>query len=313
MLASMAFLGPPVQAEEWPSRPMTVIIPLGAGSASDVIARIAMEQVGRQLGQPVVVENRPGAGGTIGANAVAKAAADGYTILVHGGLSTAHALYAKLPYDTLTDFIPVASLGQQPLVVVTSRTKGYTSLADLISAGKAAPGSLTFTSAGVGSASHFGAEQLQAGAGFEALHIPFKGASDSVVEIVAGRSDFSVQLTATVLPLVRDDTLVPLAVSAHARIAGLPQVPTVVECGLAPGSIYSYYTGVYLPAGTPREVVDKLNREIAKALQTPSVQARLAQLGVEPMPGSSEEFAKFFRDDVSSTIARVENAKIPKR
>ncbi len=300
----------PARAQDWPQRPITVIVPLGAGSASDLIARVVMEQVGRQLGQPVVVENRPGAGGTIGAGAVAKSAPDGYTILVYGALNTAHALYSKLPYDTFADFIPVASLGQQPLVIVTSPAKGYKTLQDMIAAGKAKPGSLNYTSAGVGSASHFGGERLRASAGFEAQHIPFKGAAEAVTDVVAERGDFSVQLTATTLPLIRDGKLVPLAVSAHKRARGLPDVPTTIELGLPKDSVYPFYTGVYLPAGTPREIVDRLNREIAKALETPAVQQRFAQLGVEPMPGSPEEFAKFFRDDVASTVALAKAAKI---
>lgn len=301
----------PAKAQDWPTRPITVIVPLGAGSASDLIARVTMEQVGRQLGQPVVVENRPGAGGTIGANAVAKSAPDGYTILVYGALNTAHALYSKLPYDTFADFIPVASLGQQPLVIISSPAKGYKTLQEMIAAGKAKPGSLNYTSAGVGSASHFGAERLRTSSGFEAQHIPFKGAAEAVTDVVAERADFSVQLTATTLPLIRDGKLVPLAVSSHKRLASLPQVPTTIETGLPPESVYPFYTGVYVPAGTPREIVEKLNREIARALETPAVQARFAQLGVEPMPGTPEEFAKFFRDDVASTVALAKAAKIP--
>jgi tripartite-type tricarboxylate transporter receptor subunit TctC len=311
LLASAMFAVAPVKAQDWPSRPITVVVPLGAGSASDLIARVVMEQVGRQLGQPVVVENRPGAGGTIGANAVAKSAPDGYTILIYGALNTAHALYSKLPYDTLADFIPVASLGQQPLVVITSPAKGYKTLQQMIAAGKAKPGSLNYTSVGVGSASHFGAERLRASAGFEAQHIPFKGAAEAVTDVVAERSDFSVQLTATTLPLIRDGKLVPLAVSAHKRLSSLPEVPTTIETGLPPESVYPFYTGVYLPAGTPRNIVEKLNREIAKALETPAVQARFVPLGVEPMPGTPDEFAKFFRDDVASTVALAKAAKIP--
>ena len=298
-------------AQDWPTRPMTAIVPLGAGSASDLIARVVMEQVGRQLGQPVVVENRPGAGGTIGANAVAKSAPDGYTVLVYGALNTAHALYSKLPYDTFADFIPVASLGQQPLVIITAPSKGFKTLAEMVSAGKARPGSLNYSSAGVGSASHFGGERLRTTAGFEAQHIPFKGAAEAVTDVVADRSDFSVQLTATTLPLIRDGKLVPLAVSSHKRVSSLPDVPTTIEAGLPPESVYPFYTGVYVPAGTPREVVDKLYREIVKALGAPAVQARFVQLGVEPMPGTPEEFAKFFRDDVASTVALAKAAKIP--
>lgn len=297
-------------AQDWPAKPITAVVPLGAGSASDIIARVVMDQVSKQVGQPVVVENRPGAGGTIGANAVAKSAPDGYTILAYGALNTAHAMHAKLPYDTFRDFIPVISLGQQPLVIVTSPGKGYKTLKDMIAAGKAKPGSLNYSSVGVGSASHFGAERLRVAAGFEAQHLPFKGAADAVTDVVADRSDFSVQLTATTLPLIKDGKLVPLAVSAHKRIPSLPDTPTTIELGLPPESVYPFYTGIYLPAGTPKPVVDRLHAEIAKALQSPAVQARFAQLGVQPMPGGPAEFAKFFHDDVNATVALAKQAKI---
>jgi tripartite-type tricarboxylate transporter receptor subunit TctC len=298
-------------AQDWPAKSITAVVPLGAGSASDLIARVVMDQVSKQIGQPVVVENRPGAGGTIGANAVAKSAPDGYTILIYGALNTAHALYSKLPYDTFADFIPVISLGQQPLVIIASPGKGYKTLKDMIAAGKAKPGSLNYSSAGVGSASHFGAERLRTAGGFEAQHLPFKGAAEAVTDVVADRSDFSVQLTATTLPLIKDGKLVPLAVSAHKRAPALPDTPTTVELGLPPESVYPFYTGVYVPANTPPAIVDRLHREIAKALEAPAVQARFAQLGVQPMPGSRAEFAKFFRDDVEATVALARAANIP--
>ena len=285
LLASFAIAFPTVAcAQDWPNKTITAIVPLGAGSASDIIARVVMEQVGKQLGQTVVVENRPGAGGTIGANMVAKAAPDGYTILIYGALTSAHALYSKLPYDSVNDFIPVISLGQQPLVIVGAPAKGYKTLADLIAAGKAKPGALNYSTAGVGSASHFGAERLRASAGFEAQHIPFKGAAEAVTDVIAGRSDFSVQLTSTTVPQIREGTLTALAVSAHKRIALLPDVPTTIEAGLPAQSVYPFYTGLYLPAKTPREIVDRLQQETAKALEAPAVKARLATLGVEPMP-----------------------------
>ena len=298
-------------AQDWPSRNITVIVPLGAGSASDLIARVVMEQVGRQLGQNVIIENRPGAGGTIGANMVAKAAPDGYTILVYGALASAHALYSKLPYDTLNDFVPVAALGQQPLVVVVSPAKGYKTLADLVAAGKAKPGALNYSTAGVGSASHFGAERLRASAGFEAQHIPFKGAAEAVTDVVAERSDFSVQLPATTLPLLKDGKLAALAVSAQKRISLMPDVPTTIEAGLPANSVYPFYSAAYLPSKTPREIIDKLAGEIAKALHEPAVQARLATLGVEPMPMSQPEFAKFLHGDIDANVALVKAAKIP--
>jgi tripartite-type tricarboxylate transporter receptor subunit TctC len=267
----------------------------------------------QQVGKPIIVENRPGAGGTTGANAVAKSASDGYTILCYGALATAHALYAKLPYDTLKDFAPVIPLGQQPLIVITAPSKGYKTLADLIAAGKARPGSLNYTSAGVGSASHFGAERLRASADFEAQHIPFRGAAEAVTDVIAGRADFSLQLGSTSLQLIRDGQLAALAVSAEKRAAVLPQVPTTIEAGLKGDSIYPFWSGLFLPAQTPREIVVRLHDEVAKALQTPSVRERFAQLGVEPMPMSIEQFEKFFREDVDGNVMLVRDAKIPQQ
>jgi len=312
LLASFAIAFPIVAcAQDWPNKTIMAIVPLGAGSASDIIARVVMEQVGKQLGQSVVVENRPGAGGTIGANMVAKAAPDGYTMLIYGALTSAHALYSKLPYDSVNDLIPVISLGQQPLVIVGAPAKGYKTLADLIAAGKAKPGALNYSTAGVGSASHFGAERLRASAGFEAQHIPFKGAAEAVTDVIAGRSDFSVQLTATTVPQIREGTLTALAVSAHKRIALLPDVPTTIEAGLPAQSVYPFYTGLYLPAKTPREIVDRLQQETATALEAPAVKARLATLGVEPMPLGQAEFAKFIRLDIEANVALVKAANIP--
>jgi tripartite-type tricarboxylate transporter receptor subunit TctC len=295
-LLAMLSLQGAATAQEWPSRNVTIVVPLGAGSASDIVAR--------------VVENRPGAGGTTGAATVAKAEPDGHTMLAYGALSTAHALYSKLSYDTLNDFIPVIALGQQAQAVTTAPSKGYKTLGDLIAAGKAKPGTLNYSSAGVGSASHFAAERLLAAGGFTAQHIPFKSSGESLREIVAGRVDFSIQSFATTVPLIQEGTLSALAVSAHKRSALVPNVPTTIEAGLPAESVYTFYTGLYLPGKTPREIVEKLHNEVTKALQSPDVQARFKPLGVEPLPMSLAEFGKFFRDELNSTVALVKAAGI---
>jgi tripartite-type tricarboxylate transporter receptor subunit TctC len=197
VLLACSTLALPASAQEWPARTVTVVVPLGAGSASDIMARVVAEQLGKQLGQTFVVENRPGAGGTIGAGMVAKSAPDGYTVLAYGALATAHALHTKLPYDTLNDFVPVIPFGQQPLVVVTAPGKGYKALGDLVAAARAKPGALNYSSAGIGTASHFAAERLRVSAGIEAQHVAFKGAAEAVTEVVAERIDFSPQLFTT--------------------------------------------------------------------------------------------------------------------
>lgn len=301
------------RAQDWPARNVTVVVPLGPGSASDIMARVVSDQLGRQLNRTFVVENRPGAGGTIGAAAVARAAPDGYTVLAYGALATANALYAKLSYDTLNDFVPVIAFGIQPLVIVSAPAKGYKTLGDLIAAGKAKPGALNYSSAGAGSASHFAGERLRVSAGFQAQHISYKGAAEAVTEVVAGRIDFSPQLPTTTLPLISDGKLVALAVSAQKRIASLPNVPTTIEAGLSADSIYPFYSGLFLPAKTPRAIVERMHQEAAKAIQAPEVRARFAKLGVEPLPMTVDAFARFFRADVAAALALVEAAKIPRQ
>ena len=297
-------------AQEWPARAVTVVVPLGAGTASDVAARVVFEQVGRQVGQTFVIENRPGAGGTTGANAVARAAPDGTTILAYGAMAGSAALYAKLPYDPLDDFLPLISLGQQPLAVVVSPARGWKTLGDLVAEGKAKPGALNYGSAGIGSASHFGAERVRVSADFEAQQIAFRGV-EALTEIISGRVDFSVQPFQNTLALIRDGKLAALAISANRRVAALPDVPTTIEAGLPPDSVYPFYTGIYLPAKTPPNIANRLHDEIAKALLAPAVKERLTSLGIESAPMTMEQFGKFFRDDVAANVALVKAAKIP--
>jgi tripartite-type tricarboxylate transporter receptor subunit TctC len=313
VIATLIALAAPASAQDWPSRNITVIVPLGAGSATDVMTRVVMDQVGKQLGRTIIVENRPGAGGTIGANVVAKSAPDGYTALAYGALSIANALYSKIPYDTLHDFVPVIGLGQQPLAVVTSATSGYKTLGDLIAAAKARPGALNYTSAGIGSASHFGAERLLASAGISVQHIAFKGAPEAITDVVAGRADFSIQPFIVSLSLVNDGKLVPLAVSAAKRTALAPNVPTTMEAGLPADSFYPFWSGLFLPAATPRDIVERFHAEVAAALRTPNVRAQLDKLGVEPLDMNLEQFGKFFRDDVEANLALVKAAHIPRQ
>jgi tripartite-type tricarboxylate transporter receptor subunit TctC len=301
----------PVPAQDWPSRNVIVIVPVPAGVASDIVARVVFEQVGKQVGHTFVVENRPGAGGTIGGNTVAKAAPDGHTILVWGSIAAANALYAKLPFDTLKDFTPVAPLGQTPLVVVTGAGR-YKSLGELVSAAKAHPGKLNFATVGVGSAAHFGAEQLAMSAGFSAQHVPFKG-GEWLTEVMAGRLDFAVSPVTSAIGLIRDGRLVPLAISSSTRSPSLPNVPMMIEAGLKPDAVYPFYTGAYLPAKTPHAVAEKLHDEVVKALALPAVQARLAAVGVDPMPMTLAEFGDFFKKDVAANLELVKAAKIERQ
>lgn len=296
-------------AQTWPTRTVTAIVPFAAGSASDVMTRVALDQVSKQIGRPFVIENRGGAGGTLGNSVVAKAAPDGHTILATGALATAHALYQNLPYATLQDFAPVIPLGLQPMVLVTAPSKGFKTLADLIAAAKARPATLNFASSGVGSTSHFAAERLRLSSGFEAQHIPFRGAAEGLTEVLAGRVDFFFVPVAATLPFIKEGKLLALVVSAPKRATALPHVPTTAESGL-PNAAYDFWVGLFLQAKTSRDIVARLHQETEKSLQVPSVHERLAALGVEPMPMSPEQFDKYFRDDIEANLRLAKAANI---
>jgi tripartite-type tricarboxylate transporter receptor subunit TctC len=299
------------RAEEWPGKTVTAVAPFAAGSAADVMARVVLDQISKQVGRPIVVENRAGAGGTIGAGFVAKAAPDGYTVLAHStSLAAAHGLYRSLPYDTLQDLMPVVPLGLQPMVLVTGPAKGWKTLGDLVAAAKSAATPLNFASAGVGSASHLAVERLRIAAGFEAQHIPFKGAMEAFTEVIAGRVDLAFFPIAPALPLIREGKLVPLAASTSNRTVALPQVPTTAEAGVA-DSAYDFWVGLFLPARTPVAIVARLHRETERALQVEAVEQRLSKLGVEPMPLNREQFEAYFRKDVAAHVEIVKAARIP--
>jgi len=297
-------------AQDWPTRAVTVVVPLPAGTSVDSIARLVTQQVGQQVGQSLIVENRPGAGGTLGTNFVAKGSPDGHTLLVYGAAASANALYVKLPYDTLADITPVIPLGQQPLVVVATAGR-FKDMADLIAQAKARPGALNFSTPGVGTAAHLGAARLMLSAGFVAQHVPFRG--DYMIEVVAGRIDFSVAPVGTVISLVRDGKLAALAVGAAKRSFALPETPTVLEAGLRDDAIYPFYIPVFAPAKTPTPVLDKIHAEIRAALSTPLVHDRAINLGFEPMPLDRTEMQEFFRHDVAVNQALVQAAHIPKQ
>jgi tripartite-type tricarboxylate transporter receptor subunit TctC len=312
-LLSLAAAGAlsPAMAQAWPTRQILAVIPFSAGNANDVVGRIVLDQLSRQLGQPMVVENRAGAGGTTGVAFVAKAAPDGYTILVHSStFSAAEAIYKSLPYDTLHDFAAIIPLGLQPTVLVASPSKGWKTVADLIAAAKAKPGALSFASAGIGSASHLAAERLRFSAGFEALHVPYRGPNEALSDVITGRIDFYFLPIAPALPLINDGKLVAMVVSTPHRTAALPNVPTTVEAGLKDAA-YHFWSGMFVPEQTPKSIASRLYDETRKALEVPAVQDRLVRLGVEPMAMTSAEFDAYFREDVRSTVKLARDAGIP--
>jgi len=309
-LFGVAMTCAPALAQNYPTKPITLVVPFPAGGGNDALARLVAEKMSRALGQQVVVENRGGAGGTIGTGLVAKADPDGYSILIQASAhSAAPAAYPNITYDVAKDFVAIIPFGTVPNVTVVAPNSGIKKLKDLVAKAKA--GSVTYGSAGVGSATHWAAERIRVAGGFTGIHVPFRGGPEALTEVMTGRVDFTSMGMSSALPLIRDGKLVALAVSTPTRSKTLPDVPTTIEAGLPADSVYPFFSGVYLPAKTPRDVVEKLHGEIAKALAAPAVLERLATLGVEPMPLSQAQFAAFVRDDVAANIALVKAAKIP--
>ena len=301
-----------VRAQSSPGKAVTIVVPFTPGVTVDISARVVGEQLTKQIGQPVVIENRGGAGGTIGAGLVAKSEPDGHTLLVSGSLGSANAIFGNLPYDTLRDFAGVHSLGLQPLVLVSPPERPFKTFRDLIAAAKAKPGALNYGSGGIGSATHLASERIRISAGIDVQHVPFKGANDALREVMAGRLDWYATPIPSALELIRSGKVVALAVSATKRSSVLPDVPTTVELGLA-DSAYLLYAGLFAPSKTPRDTLLKIHQEVDKALQAPAVKERLQALGAEPMPMSQGEFDRYFRADVEGNVNLARAANIPKQ
>jgi len=276
-------------AETWPTKPIRVIVPFTPGSATDVIPRTVLEQVSAQIGVPVVVENRPGAGSAIGTASVARSDADGYTLLVQSNaIVTTPAIQDNVGYDPVRDFSAIGMFGDVPLVMVISPDKHIKTLPELVAYAKAHPGALNYASGGTGSATHLPTERFRIASGWQGQHIPFKGAPEALTEVMTGRVDIYFSPITPALPLIRDGKLVPLAVAGQRRSAALPDVPTTVEAGY-PNSDFDYWIGLFAPAKTPHEIVDRLHGEMTKALATPAVQHKLTTLGVDPLSLTAQE------------------------
>lgn len=281
---------PSALADTWPAKPIKAVVPFGAGSATDIIPRMVFEQLQTQLGQPIVVENRGGAGGTIGAAQVVKSDPDALTWLVHSSAHTvAPALYPNLSFNAQSDLVPMSMIGSVPNVLIISPEKGIKTIQEFVAYGKANPGKLNFASLGIGSAVHMSAERFRVAAGYDAVHIPFKGGAEALGEVIAGRVDYYFCPIATALPHIQAGRLLALAVSSKTRAAQLPDVPTTLEAGF-PDSDYTLWVGILGPVGTPKPAIDKLNVEMKKALETPVLKEKLEKIGVQSMPMSADEF-----------------------
>ena len=294
----------------YPDKPIRFIVPFTAGSGTDIVARTVGEHMSRSLGQPIVIENRPGAGGTLGAAQVAKGAADGYTLLVHSAGHVANAaIYPNLSYDTLRDFAGVTPLASLPNVLIVAPSKGFRSVQDLVAKAKASPGALNYGSAGNGSATHMNAEIFRQSAKFDAQHIPFKGTPEAMTETSAGRLDFFFAPLSSAIPLIKDGRLQALAIGTAQRSPLLPEVPTTTEAGYKQ-SEYVFWVALLAPAATPRPIIDRLNAEALKALASPEVKEKLTLLGAEPMPMSPAAFDAFIKAEAARASEVVKAAGI---
>jgi tripartite-type tricarboxylate transporter receptor subunit TctC len=293
-------------AQAWPARPIRAMIPFSAGSTIDIVGRLVLEPLSTQLGQTIVVENRGGAGGSIGTAVVAKSDPDGYTLLVHAAAhSAAPAAYPNISYDPAKDFAAIIPFGTVPNVTVVAADRGIKSLQELVA--KAKQSELSYASAGVGSATHWAAERLRVSAGFKGVHVPFRGGPEALTEVVAGRVDFSCVGIASALPHIQSGKLVPLAVSTPKRTPALPNVPTTIEAGF-PDSDYNFWMGLFVPAKTPREIIDRLYSETQKALRHPNVVEKFKPQGIEPLPLKPEEFDALIRKEIETNKALVQAA-----
>jgi tripartite-type tricarboxylate transporter receptor subunit TctC len=297
-------------AQSYPNKPVHVIVSFTAGSATDILARTYGQKLSEMWGQPVVVENRPGAGGTIGEAVVAKSPPDGYTLLVNSAAQAYNpSIYQTLSFDTVKDFVDVAALGGQPNVLVVAPSLGVKTLAELIALAKQKPGQLNFASAGTGSGTHINGEKFKLAAGIDVVHVPYKGTPEALNDTIAGRVTYYFSPISAALQFVKEGKLVALAVSTSKRSSVLPNVPTVAESGL-PGFDYSLWVGLFAPAGTPPDVVDKIARDVRATAQSPDVKERFATLGAEPMPMTPGEFTKFVQTEIEESAKVIKAAGI---
>ena len=309
-LTCLAALSPLVAGAQgaYPNKPIRVIVPFAAGSTTDIIARAITDKMSQSMGQTLVIDNRGGASGTIGQQAVATAAPDGYTIMIHSSSHTVSpSTFTKLPFDTVSDFVGITPISSTPNVLVMSPSKNIKTLQELLAAARAKPGSMNFASAGQGSATHLNAEKFKLAAKIEATNIPFKGSGEAVTEVIAGRVDYYFSPIAPVIGQIKNGQLVALAVGSPKRASALPQVPTTAEAGV-PGSEFNFWIGMMAPGKTPRDIVNRLHDEVVKALNTPEVKERFAALGADAWTLSPEQFDAYIKDEIKSNAVLVKAA-----
>jgi len=299
LAAVVLFATGTASAQTWPAKPIRYVVPFAAGGTTDILARIISEKLSVALGQPVVVDNKPGAGGGVGAAEVAKAAPDGYTIM--GGTISTHAinasLYSSLPYDPVKDFVPITLIARVPNMLVINNDIPAKNVAELIKLMKANPGKWSFASSGNGTSQHLSGELFKSMAGVEMQHIPYKGSPPALNDVMGGQVSMTFDNITTAWALAKGGKLRALAVTTASRSPVAPDVPTLTESGL-PGYEIGSWQGVFASAGTPPDIVKKLNAEIVKIIKSPDVQKKLIDLGAEPVGDSPEQFAAFVKTEV---------------
>jgi tripartite-type tricarboxylate transporter receptor subunit TctC len=311
-ILALALYASAASAQAYPSRPLRLIVPFAPGGAVDIIGRLMADAVSRSLGQPVVVENRPGAGAAIGAEAVARSAPDGYTLLI--GTSSTHgvnsAVNPKLSYDPVKDFSPVVLLATAPWMVVVNPSLPVHNPKELIEYAKAHPGQLNFASYGRGSSNHLATELLKARAGIDVVHVPYKGSAPALLDLVAGQVNFMLDTYSTSAPLVEAGKIRLIGVTSSKRVPYAPDVPTVAESGV-PGYVTGAFFAIWLPANTPAPIVERLNREFNSALKQDVIKERLLKLGLQPAGGTAQELGRVVVDEVRTwaDLVKQQNLK----
>jgi tripartite-type tricarboxylate transporter receptor subunit TctC len=311
LLAAVSlFLATAAQAESWPSRLIKATIPFGAGSATDVVPRLVFDRLSVELGQPIVVENRAGAGGAVGTAAIAKSEPDGYSILAHSSaLTIAPAIFPNLSYDATKDLSSVLMIGSSANVMIVPNARPWKTIQDFIADAKAKPGSISFGSVGIGSAVHISAEKFRLAAGIEATHVPYRGGAEVIADILGGRIDLYFCPLATALPLIKEGQVKALVVSTNKRVADLPDVPTPAEIGLKNADSTIWF-GVFVQARTPRDIVERLHAAGEKVLSDPATQESLKKLGVEPMPLGPKDMDDLVVRETAANLELIKAAGI---
>lgn len=310
-LTALALCATQAMAADYPTKPVRFIVAFPPGSATDIVGRLYTQKWTEMWGQQVIADNRPGAGGSIAGAIAAKATPDGYTLLMHSSGHTVNpSLYAKLPFDTLKDYVDIGPLAQQPNVMVTHPSTPYNTVQDVIKTATAKPGTLNFSSAGVGSGTHLNLEKLKLMAKINMNHVPYKGSAEALADVLGNRVDFYFAPISTTLAHVQGNRVRAIAVSTIKRSSILPNIPTIAESGV-PGFDFSLWFGIWAPTGVPQPVINKIAASIKAAGNDPGVKAKLAGLGNEPMEMTPAQFAKFVRSEieVGATVLKAAGIK----